>query len=107
MRDIDNISSLISSLPLSDIKIGNRFLKERNFSELQLLVDSAIVKIKHNLSSNLPKEEYKSIDLESLEKLSMLVSNYRDQLVENFQQEEDEFEDELNLIDEDLMESLI
>ena len=93
MKEIDKIKSLIPKLPLLDVKIGNKFLQERNFSELQLLVDSAIVKVKHNISSTSPKEEYKNIDLESLETLSMLISSYRDQLIEDIPTST-EFEDD-------------
>ena len=93
MKEIDKIKLLIPKLPSLDVKIGNKFLQERNFSELQLLVDSAIVKVKHNISSTSPKEEYKNIDLESLETLSMLVSSYRDQLIEDISNST-EFEDD-------------
>lgn len=93
MKEIDKIKLLIPKLPSLDVKIGNKFLQERNFSELQLLVDSAIIKVKHNISSSSPKEEYKNIDLESLETLSMLVSSYRDQLIEDIPTST-EFEDD-------------
>ena len=93
MKEIDKIKLLIPKLPSLDVKIGNKFLQERDFSELQLLVDSAIIKVKHNISSSSPKEEYKNIDLESLETLSMLVSSYRDQLIEDISNST-EFEDD-------------
>ena len=93
MKEIDKIKLLIPKLPSLDVKIGNKFLQERNFSELQLLVDSAIIKVKHNISSSSPKEEYKNIDLESLETLSMLISSYRDQLIEDISTST-EFEDD-------------
>ena len=93
MKEIDKIKLLIPKLPSLDVKIGNKFLQERNFSELQLLVDSAIIKVKHNISSSSPKEEYKNIDLESLETLSMFVSSYRDQLIEDISTST-EFEDD-------------
>ena len=93
MKEIDKIKSLIPKLPSLDVKIGNKLLQERNFSELQLLVDSAIIKVKHNISSSSPKEEYKNIDLESLETLSMLISSYRDQLIEDIPTST-EFEDD-------------
>ena len=83
MKEIEKIEVLINDLPILDIKIGNNLLKDRNFSELQLLVDSAIIKIKHNIHSDSPKEEYKTINIESLETLSMLITSYRSQLIEN------------------------
>ena len=63
MKEVDKIKSLIANLPLSDIKLGYKFLQERNFSELQLLVDSAIIIIKNNLSTSTPKEEYRRLRL--------------------------------------------
>ena len=106
MKEVDKIKSLIANLPLSDIKLGYKFLQERNFSELQLLVDSAIVIVKHNLSTSTPKEEYKKIKIEALEILSMTVSNYRDQLVESFATVDDFEEETIDEIIEDLTDSL-
>lgn len=104
MKEIESIEKLIKFLPKSDVRIGHRLLEKREFSELQLLVDSVMVKIKHNLSLATPKEEYKSIHLEKLEKLSMIISNYRDQLVENYQQEREEYNDELEFYSDDYLE---
>jgi len=104
MKEIDRIKSLISNLPLSDIKLGYKFLQDRNFSELQLLVDSAIVIIKQNLATTTPREEYKKIKIEALETLSMIVSNYREQLIESISAISDFTEDDD--IDDDVIEDL-
>ncbi len=106
MKEVEKIKSLIANLPLSDINLGYKFLQERNFSELQLLVDSAIIIIKNNLSTSTPREEYKKIKIEALEILSMTVSNYRDQLVEDVATVDDFEEEAIDEIIEDLTDSL-
>lgn len=66
----------MDSLPERDIPLGNRFLSDRNFESLKELVDSAIYKIKKNLRTNNPREEYLKIDLEDLSKLKLEVDLY-------------------------------
>lgn len=88
MKEVDKICELLTSLPYSDYKIGIKLFKERNFIELQYLVDSAIIKIRHNLSLESPKQEYIKISVPQLENLSIKISLYREQLVENVIQED-------------------
>lgn len=66
----------MDSLPERDIPLGNRFLSDRNFESLKELVDSAIYKIKKNLRTDNPREEYLKIDLEDLSKLKLEVDLY-------------------------------
>ena len=66
----------MDSLPERDIPLGNRFLSDRNFESLKELVDSAIDKIKKNLRTDNPREEYLKIDLEDLSKLKLEVDLY-------------------------------
>ena len=66
----------MDSLPERDIPLGNRFLSDRNFESLKELVDSAIYKIKNNLRTDNPREEYLKIDLEDLSKLKLEVDLY-------------------------------
>ena len=66
----------MDSLPERDIPLGNKFLSDRNFESLKELVDSAIYKIKKNLRTNNPREEYLKIDLEDLSKLKLEVDLY-------------------------------
>lgn len=73
---VERINLLLSHLPDKDIKLGNKLLQERNFEGLEELVDSAICKIKKNLISTNPKEEYLKIDFEELNKLKLEIDNY-------------------------------
>lgn len=73
---IKKIESLISALPESDIKHGSKFLKDRDFESLQLLVDSAIYRIKKNLDNENPKEEYLKVNMEDLRTLQVEVDYY-------------------------------
>ena len=66
----------MDSLPERDIPLGNRFLSDRNFESLKELVDSAIYKIKKNLRTDNPREEYLKIDLEDLSNLKREVDLY-------------------------------
>lgn len=73
---VERINLLLSHLPDKDIKLGNKFLQERNFEGLKELVDSAICKVKKSLISANPKEEYLKIDFEELNKLKLEIDNY-------------------------------
>ena len=73
---VERMRALIDSLPERDIPLGNKFLSDRNFESLKELVDSAIYKIKKNLRTDNPREEYLKIDLEDLSKLKLEVDLY-------------------------------
>lgn len=73
---IKRIESLIPSLPEKDIKYGNEFLKNRDFESLQLLIDSAIYRVKKSLDSENPKEEYLKVNMEDLRTLQVEVDYY-------------------------------
>ena len=83
----------MDSLPERDIPLGNRFLSDRNFESLKELVDSAIYKIKKNLRTANPREEYLKIDLEDLSKLKLEVDLYLSmiELREGVFRDDDEF----------------
>jgi hypothetical protein len=105
MKTIDKIKLLISSLPKSDVTIGLKLLDDRNFSELQNLVDSAIVIIEYNLRGENPKEEYLSINMADLEMLLAMIISYRAQRIEDDDDEVyrvDDKEDEPIVNEEDL-----
>lgn len=73
---VQRISKLISALPKSDISFGDKYLKERDFESLQLLVNSSIVRVKKGLTKEIPKEEYLKVDLERLNQLKVEVDEY-------------------------------
>lgn len=73
---VQRISKLISALPKSDIPFGDKYLKERDFESLQLLVNSSIVRVKKGLTKEVPKEEYLKVDLERLNELKVEVDEY-------------------------------
>lgn len=76
---IQIMRKLMPSLPEKDIALGNKFLADRDFEELQNLVDSAIVKVKRDRAkSEIPK--YADINLDNIHKLSSVVSEYANQL---------------------------
>ena len=97
-NSIERIKNLISSLPKKDIALGYKFLEERDFGSLKDLVSSAIYKVKKNLKSDNPKEEYINIDMDSLETLQYEVLDYYSQF-EPFA--EDELEDFTEMFLED------
>ena len=83
---------LIPYLPERDIALGNKFLKDRDFESLKMLVDSAIIKVKKGLRKENPKEEYLKINIEKLQTLKAEVDTYYSML-ELPEQEDDIYED--------------
>lgn len=79
-KRVDKIYSLIENLPNKDIKLGYKFLEERDFESLKDLIDSAIYKIKSNLITNQIKEEYLDVDLDLLTSLKAEVDVYLTQI---------------------------
>ncbi len=77
---VNRMETLMISLPKKDIPLGYKFLKERNFDSLKELIDSAIYKVRKNLKSGNPKEEYAKINLEDLSRLKSEVDMYIVQL---------------------------
>jgi hypothetical protein len=73
---IDRIKALVSSLPEGDAKLAHKFLNSRDFESLQLLVDSAIVRVKKGLAKENVKEEYLKVDLREISRLKSEVDTY-------------------------------
>ena len=73
-RLIQTMRKLIPSLSEKDIPIANKFLANRNFDDLQDLVDSAITKVKKD------RKKYADVDLDNLQTLSGIVSEYASRL---------------------------
>lgn len=73
---IDRIKALIPSLPEGDIKFAYKFLNNRDFESLQLLVDSSLIRVKKGLSKENPKEEYLKADLGEMRKLKSEIDTY-------------------------------
>lgn len=78
-NSIERIKSLIPSLPKKDVDLGYKFLEKRDFESLNDLVSSAVYKVKKNLRTSNPKEEYVNLDMDSLEKLQYEVQDYYSQ----------------------------
>lgn len=72
----ERIQNLIDSLPEKDIPLGHKFLSNRDFESLKELIDSAIYKIKKNLKTDNPKEEYLKVNFENLVELKSEVDLY-------------------------------
>lgn len=72
----ERIKKLISLLPEKDVDLGYKFLDSRDFSSLKELVDSAILKVKKNMTRVNPRPEYAKIDLEGLYILKSEVDVY-------------------------------
>lgn len=85
------IKSLIPSLPEKDVDLGYRFLEKRDFESLNDLVSSAVYKVKKNLRTSNPKEEYVNLDMDSLEKLQYEVQDYYSQFEPFTENESDDF----------------
>lgn len=73
---INTITNLIKYLPSKDVELGYKFLKDRNFEDLQYLVTSALLKTNKNIKSDNPKEEYMSVDLHNLNLLKAELDVY-------------------------------
>lgn len=102
-NSLDRIKNLIPSLPVKDIELGHRFLEERNFEALKDLVFSAIYKVKRNLKSSSPKEEYLKLDMDSLEQLQCEVLDYYSQFESN---EDDDLSEFTNMFLDDGLEEI-
>lgn len=73
---IDRIEALVSSLPEGDVRLAHEFLNSRDFESLQLLVDSAIIRVKKGLAKENVKEEYLKVDLREISRLKSEVDTY-------------------------------
>lgn len=92
MEPVERIRYLTRFLPKDDVNLANDFINSRDFESLQEIVDSVIIKVKRNLSSNNPKEKYINLDIDELTRLKVEVDVYVEQLQLPYYQE-DEFED--------------
>lgn len=90
-NSIERIKSLIPSLPKKDVDLGYKFLEKRDFESLNDLVSSAVYKVKKNLRTSNPKEEYVNLDMDSLEKLQYEVQDYYSQFEPFTENELDDF----------------
>lgn len=97
---VERMKKLINYLPNKDIELGKKFIENRDFESLQELVNSARYKIKKNLSSINPKEEYTKIDLGKLDDLKAEVDSYA--MVLNLSDEEESYEEYENDWEEEL-----
>lgn len=70
------IKQLIPSLPDSDQKFAYKFLDERDFESLQLLVNSSIIRVKRGLSAINPKQEYVNASIDGMQDLKWEVDSY-------------------------------
>lgn len=89
---IDRIKVLIPSLPEGDIKFAYKFLNNRDFESLQLLVDSSLIRVKNGLNKENPREEYLKADLGGMRKLKLEIDTYCEALRLPEQEDEDEYE---------------
>lgn len=89
---IDRIKVLIPSLPEGDIKFAYKFLNNRDFESLQLLVDSSLIRVKNGLNKENPREEYLKADLGGMRKLKLEIDTYCEALGLPEQEDEDEYE---------------
>ena len=85
---------LLNSLPKSDITLGEQFIQSRDFESLKDLVDSAIYKVRKNIKSENPKQEYLDVDLTELSNLKAEVDVYLTQLEVPSNEWEEDLEDD-------------
>ena len=84
------INVLIKSLPSSDIELGYKFLKDRDFESLLELVDSAIIKVKKDKT-----DKYKDINIDNLYKLKSETDDYYSRIETDFYTDINDFEDDI------------
>lgn len=94
MKPIERMRKLLNSLPESDITLGEQFIQSRDFESLKDLVDSAIYKVRKNIKSENPKQEYLDVDLTELSNLKAEVDVYLTQLEVPSNEWEEDLEDE-------------
>lgn len=94
MRPIERMRKLLGSLPKSDITLGEQFIQSRDFESLKDLVDSAIYKVRKNIKSENPKQEYLDVDLTELSNLKAEVDVYLTQLEVPSNEWEEDLEDD-------------
>lgn len=98
MKPIERMRKLLSSLPKSDITLGEQFIQSRDFESLKDLVDSAIYKVrKHKVRKDEevpPKQEYLDVDLTELSNLKAEVDVYLTQLEVPSNEWEEDLEDD-------------
>lgn len=87
------IKELLNYLPKSEVHYAEKYYNLRDFQSLKEIVDSTIFKIKKNLSSDSIKDEYLSIDLDSLYTLQTKVTEYLS-LLDEIEEEDEDFTDE-------------
>lgn len=75
---LQSIRKLIPELPEKDIPIGTKYLGMRDFDSLQDLVDSAIIKVKRDRKKAEPR--YSDINIDNLNRLSVLITDYASKL---------------------------
>lgn len=73
---VNRIRTLIPSLPEGDIELAYKFLNDRDFDSLQLLINSSLVRVKKDLNRENPREEYLKADLGGMEKLKLEIDLY-------------------------------
>ena len=95
---LNNIEKLIDNLPEKDIKLGHKFLKERDFESLQSLVDSALIKVRRSQATDNPRKEYKDINMEALDTLKAEIDSYC--MLLGVGEPEDDFVDNIDYINE-------
>lgn len=94
MLAVERIRKLLNSLPKSDITLGEQFIQSRDFESLKDLVDSAIYKVRKNIKSENPKQEYLDVDLTELSNLKAEVDVYLTQLEVPSNEWEEDLEDD-------------
>lgn len=94
MLAVERMRKLLSSLPKSDITLGEQFIQSRDFESLKDLVDSAIYKVRKNIKSENPKQEYLDVDLTELSNLKAEVDVYLTQLEVPSNEWEEDLEDD-------------
>ena len=94
MKPIERMRKLLGSLPRSDITLGEQFIQSRDFESLKDLVDSAIYKVRKNIKSENPKQEYLDVDLTELSNLKAEVDVYLTQLEVPSNEWEEDLEDD-------------
>lgn len=87
----DRIKALIPSLPEGDAKLAHKFLNNRDFESLQLLIDSSLVRVRKGLGKESPKEEYLKADLGEMRRLKSETDAYCEAL--ELSEQEDKYED--------------
>lgn len=83
MLKIDKIKQLCLELPIKDSNLAIKLINHRDFDSLEMLIDSIITRKEKAIATENLSSLYYNLNSESLMTLSLEITEYKEQLIEN------------------------